>query len=131
MPHEDSQYPDEWFAIAEKDLHRVTRALADDDPELAGYCLQQSVEKFLKGFLISRGWKLRRVHDLVALLDDSLVYEPSFAQFRPSCETITDYYLPMRYPFAPDDLPSGDEVESSLEAISGLIEQIQQARSRA
>jgi hypothetical protein len=73
---------------------------------------------------------LRRIHDLVALLDDSLVYEPSFAQFRPACEIITDYYLPMRYPFAPDDLPSSDEVESSLKAINGLIEQIEQSRSR-
>ncbi len=130
MPHEDSQYPEEWFAIAEKDLHRVQRALADDDPELAGYCLQQSVEKFLKGFLLSKSWKLRRIHDLVALLDDSLVYEPSFARFRPACETITDYYLPMRYPFPPDDLPSDEEVEASLKAISGLIEQIQQSRSQ-
>lgn len=129
MPHEDSHYPDAWFAIAERDLHRVKRALADDDPELAGYCLQQSVEKFLKGFLLSRGWKLRRIHDLVALLDDSLVYEPSLAQFRPFCEIITDYYLPMRYPFAQDDLPSGDEVEASLKAISDLIEQIQRSRS--
>ncbi len=131
MPHEDSLYPDAWFAIAEKDLHRVKRALADDDPELAGYCLQQSVEKFLKGFLLSKGWKLRRIHDLVALLDDSLVYEPSLAQFRPSCEIITDYYLPIRYHFAQEDLPSNDEVESSLEAIGGLIEHIQQSRSRA
>jgi hypothetical protein len=41
MPHEDSHYPDEWFAIAEKDLHRMKWALAGDDPALAGFCLQQ------------------------------------------------------------------------------------------
>jgi len=49
------------------------RSLLDaGDGELAGFCLQQAVEKFLKAFLLSKGWKLRRVHDLNTLLDDAL-----------------------------------------------------------
>ena len=64
MPHEESLYPADWVRIAEKDLRRVDRLLDKHDPELAGFCLQQAVEKFLKAFLLSKGWRLRRIHNL-------------------------------------------------------------------
>jgi len=31
--------------------------------------LQESVERYLKGFLLSHGWQLERIHDLNRLLD--------------------------------------------------------------
>ena len=54
LPRE-SRYPNDWLALAEKDLQRVTRSLHDKDPELAAFCLQQAVEKFLKAYLLSKG----------------------------------------------------------------------------
>lgn len=45
MPLEESRYPNDWLRIAEKDLARVERSLDDCDPELAGFCLQQAIEK--------------------------------------------------------------------------------------
>jgi len=72
MPGDESVYPADWLRIAEKDLERVRSLLDGGDGELAGFCLQQAVEKFLKAFLLSKGWKLRRVHDLNTLLDDAL-----------------------------------------------------------
>jgi HEPN domain-containing protein len=68
MQHEESLYPADWLRIAEKDLKRVERLLGEGDPELAGFCLQQAVEKFLKAFLLSKGWQLRRIHNLDTLL---------------------------------------------------------------
>ncbi len=53
MPREESLYPADWIRIAEKDLRRVERLLDDQDPEGAGFHLQQAVEKFLKAFLLS------------------------------------------------------------------------------
>jgi HEPN domain-containing protein len=67
MPHEESLYPADWLRLAERDWGRVERLLDGQDPELAGFCLQQAVEKFLKAFLLSHGWPLRRIHDLGAL----------------------------------------------------------------
>ena len=52
MPPRESQYPKDWLVLAEKDLIRVKRSLRDKDPELAAFCLQQAVEKFLKSFLL-------------------------------------------------------------------------------
>jgi len=75
MPPRESRYPKDWLAFAEKDLARVKRSLHDKDPELAAFCLQQAVEKFLKAFLLSKGWKLRRIHDLEALLDDAMAHD--------------------------------------------------------
>ena len=59
---------EEWLKIARKDWERAKRNLEDEDPEAAGFFLQQSVEKYLKAFLLQRGWKLKKIHDLDALL---------------------------------------------------------------
>ena len=56
MPPEDSQYPLDWLHIAERDFVRVERLLAIDDAQAAGFFLQQAIEKFLKAYLLSRGW---------------------------------------------------------------------------
>ena len=66
MTSEESLYLGDWLRIAERDWSRAERLLETLDPELAGFCLQQAVEKFLKAFLLSRGWELLRIHDLEA-----------------------------------------------------------------
>lgn len=55
---EDSLYPPDWIRIAEKDWERTKRMLEDEDPEAAGFFLQQSLEKYLKAFLLQQGWQL-------------------------------------------------------------------------
>jgi len=60
--------------------------------------LQQSVEKYLKGWLLDRGWKLRRTHEADSLLDDAVTYVTSLQPFRSLCERLSDYYLVERYP---------------------------------
>jgi HEPN domain-containing protein len=67
MRRKESTYPADWLRIAEKDFGRVERLLDNRDPEMAGFCLQQALEKFLKAFLLSKGWQLRRIHNLDAL----------------------------------------------------------------
>ena len=124
MPRRESRYPNEWLALAEKDLQRVTRSLRDKAPELAAFCLQQAVEKFLKAYLLSKGWKLRRIHDLEALLDDAIAYDSSLDQFRNACQKITNYYVVERYPLTVEAEFTLDEVRTSLEAAGQLIEKL-------
>ncbi|MBI2366836.1 MAG: HEPN domain-containing protein [Deltaproteobacteria bacterium] len=124
MPPKESRYPNDWLALAEKDLLRVTRSLRDKDPELAAFCLQQAVEKFLKAYLLSKGWKLRRIHDLEALLDDAIAYDSSLDQFRNACQKITNYYVVERYPLTVEAEFTADEVRTSLEAAGQLIEKL-------
>jgi len=64
MPTDREQYVAEWYRIADSDLDRARRLVEDRDWEGAGFNLQQAVEKFLKGYLISHDWELRRTHNL-------------------------------------------------------------------
>lgn len=93
MPRKgDSPYSAEWFKKAAEDFVRVKRRLEEDDLEDAAFHLQQAVEKYLKGFLLSQGWKLKKIHDLEALLDDAIRYRRALDRFRPLVQQITGYY---------------------------------------
>ncbi|MEW5766011.1 MAG: HEPN domain-containing protein [bacterium] len=124
MPRKESLYPADWLHIAEKDLRRVDRLLEEDDPELAGFCLQQAVEKFLKAFLLSQGWQLRRIHDLDTLLDDTLAYDASLEKFRSVCQKISGFYFVERYPFVVESDITEEDVRTSLEQAKRLIEEL-------
>ena len=100
MAHRESLYPEDWFRIGKKDLKRAEYLLDLGDLEGAGFNIQQAVEKYLKGFLLSRGWTLRRIHELETILNDVIIYEPSFEKFREVCQKITDYYSIDRYPIS-------------------------------
>ena len=120
MPREESLYPADWLRIAEEDLARVGR-LASEDPKLAGLCLQQAAEKFLKAFLLSHGWKLRRIHDLAALLGDAVQYDRSVEDFRAACQRATDFHVVERYPFIAGSGVTEEDVRSCLEGLEGLF----------
>lgn len=60
--------------------------------------LQQAVEKYLKGYLLSKGWRLVRTHDLGQLLKALVAYEANFSGFEDVCLKITYFYFENRYP---------------------------------
>lgn len=124
MAREESLYPADWLRIAEKDLARAKHLLAIQDAEAGGFFLQQAVEKFLKAFLLSKGWKLERIHDLEVLLNAALAYDPSLEQFRPACQKITGFYFVERYPFIIEASLTEDDVRGALEEVTGLIEKL-------
>ncbi|MGQ9629429.1 MAG: HEPN domain-containing protein [bacterium] len=124
MMRKESLYPADWLRIAEKDLKRVEHLLGVQDPEAAGFYLQQAVEKFLKAFLLSKGWRLEHIHDLEVLLNEALVHDPSLERFRMVCQKITGFYLVERYPFVVEAGLTEDDVRDSLGQILGLIEKL-------
>jgi HEPN domain-containing protein len=67
---------EEWLQIARKDFKRAKKNLDDCDVEVAGFFLQQSLEKYLKAFLLQRGWQLKKIHTLHVLLDEAVKYQP-------------------------------------------------------
>jgi HEPN domain-containing protein len=125
MPGKESLYPQDWFDRAQKDLERVERLLltAEDLPD-AGFHLQQALEKYLKGFLLSKGWKLRRIHDLEELLDDATKYRADFEEFRGLCQQTTEYYVEERYPFIAPSQLTKEEMEDSLKQARRLIKRV-------
>jgi HEPN domain-containing protein len=47
--------------------------------------LQEAAERFLKAYLIAGGWKLRRIHDLGALVAEAVAMDARFAALRGLC----------------------------------------------
>ncbi|MEK7728173.1 MAG: HEPN domain-containing protein [candidate division KSB1 bacterium] len=127
MKYEDSIYPNDWLRIAEKDWGRVEFLLEVHDHEAAGFYLQQSVEKFLKAFLLSKGWELDRIHDLEALLQDATVYDPSLEKFRTLCQKITGFYFIERYPLIVESGLAEEDVSEAAQQVTALVEKIKTA----
>jgi HEPN domain-containing protein len=76
MGAEESRYWKDWFTIGDRELRRAANLLSLADLPGAAFNVQQAVEKYLKGYLLSKGWELRRIHNLEILLNEAARYEP-------------------------------------------------------
>ena len=127
MNPQDSEYPEDWIAVADEDFEMSSVLLETGHPRGAAYNLQQAVEKFFKAYLIRQGWRLQRTHDLVELLNDAVEYDATLEGFRPICELVTEYSTASRYPASPDsDLPDMSEegVRAAANELAPLIERL-------
>lgn len=117
-----SAYSNDWFCSVEIDISKVEDLLNAKDPGVAGFFLQQTLEKFLKVFLLSKGWQLKRIHNLETLLDEAVVYAPFLEEFRFICQKISEFYFLESDSF-PKDADSIDyDVRDSLNQVKKLIE---------
>lgn len=119
---EDSLYPPDWIRVAEQDWQRILIRLDFGDPEDASFHLQQALEKYLKAFLLSRGWKLQKIHDLAVLLKSTFAYKPEWERFLGLCERVDSYYFLDRYPSTLDAGTDSDEIRQDFEAAHELRE---------
>jgi HEPN domain-containing protein len=120
MPDKESFIPKDWFKKAEEDLKAAEILLKEESLGIAGFLLQQAVEKYLKGYLLSRGWELKRIHDLVDLLNEVVTYDKSFDIYRSTCQQITEYYTEERYPFLDTSELTREEIETALNEVKSL-----------
>ena len=123
MVKKESLFFRDWYRKANKDINRTEARLKEGDMEDAAFHLQQSIEKYLKGYLLSEGWKLRRIHDLESLLDEAIKYNKELERFRSLCQEVTGYYFTERYPFVIEE-PSYKEINDNLKETRKLIEMI-------
>lgn len=124
MPDKESFIPKDWFKKAEADLKAAEILLKEESLGIAGFLLQQAVEKYLKGYLLSRGWELKRIHDLVDLLNEVVTYDKSFDIYRSTCQQITEYYTEERYPFLDTSELTREEIETALNEVKSLRDKI-------
>ena len=73
------------------------------------YLCQASAEKWLKAFLIWKGWGVKKVHDLSKLLDHCQEFDEFFSIHFDECELLNEYITEGRYP---GDLPFENIVEN-------------------
>lgn len=71
----------------------------------------------MKAFLLGKGWKLRKIHELDTLLDYAVEFEAGLEGFRELCERVTGYYYTERYPMiVPSELTTEDIKKDRIEA---------------
>ena len=114
MAARESLLPDDWHRRGEADLRAAEILLENDgDMQVAAALIQQGVEKHLKGWLLSKGWRLVRMHDLQRLLDDAVALDPTLERYYGLCERLTAFYYVDRYPFVAEP-PKAIVVEEAL-----------------
>lgn len=114
-----------WMAKAARDLASAVRLLEGEPPypDTALYHCQQAAEKALKGFLAAQDRPLRRVHDLVLLLDDCAGIDPSFDALAEAAATLTPYGTAFRYPGTTSE-PDLAEAQEGLELTRQVLAQV-------
>lgn len=121
MKDRESLLPKDWFHKGDIDIRRAEILLENDDAGGAAFHLQQAIEKYLKGYLIGKGWKLERIHDLEDLLDYAVDHNKGFEEFRVLCQEATEYYIEERYPFLMSSELTEDEVRLRIEKAKEFI----------
>ena len=117
-----SYCPADWLKVAKKDWERIKRNIRDNDAEAAGFFLQQSLEKYLKAFLLKQGWKLRKIHALHDLLSDAVVYNTALEQFRKLCKRVADYNFTNCYPHLVDESLTCKDIEKDVKEAKEFIQ---------
>ena len=91
--------PRDWFLLAEERLRSADALYRSEGVTYSCIeLLQESVERYLKGYLISQGWKLEHIHDLNRLLDAAAVHEQRFQVFAPLAQSLTEQFWAQHYP---------------------------------
>ncbi len=104
----------DWFAKADTDF-RSAQMLADisGPPETICFLAQQGAEKYLKGYLVSRGVIFRRVHDMLEILNGCRRVDKTFEQLEEDCRALNPYAVEVKYP----GIETFYEAEDALDAL--------------
>jgi HEPN domain-containing protein len=93
---------EEWIEKAEGDFHsaelEISPPKGKPNYDLVCFLCQQCVEKYLKAFLTFHKVPFSKIHDLPALLDPTLPFQPLWETWRNAFEQLTEYAVEFRYP---------------------------------
>jgi len=98
---ENKELLQEWLDFAEMDFLTARHLYDNMYPkplEIICYHCQQSIEKLLKGALLSYGVTIKKTHDLgllAEMLQDYVEVEPKYMEM---CDDLTPYGVKIRYP---------------------------------
>ena len=115
--------PGDWFENARRDWQRVGERLEENECADAAFHLQQSLEKYLKGYLVSKGWELKRTHDVGDRLGEVVNHNSEYASYKDLCREISDYYF-FEWSPSPSKVPTKDKVEHIILQTQELISKI-------
>lgn len=88
----------EWLELAKSDLRNADILFENRSYKDSIWYCHQALEKLLKAVIANRNKGVRKIHDLVKLLEEiKLPYQQSISKF---LEDLNPYYILTRYPEA-------------------------------
>ena len=90
----------EWFRFADADVDTVLllKEMRPQHREIICYHCEQAVEKYLKGFLVSKEQIPPKIHDLTHLCNLCSEQNQDFASILPQCSYLKQFGVQPRYP---------------------------------
>ena len=120
-----SQLVEEWVERGKRDLETAKVLISRVDYyDIILFHVHQAVEKYIKGFLIYHGWKLKKIHDLEILITESINFDEFFQPYLDYGRKLTAFYFEERYPPGPVSSFSEEEVKNMLEIAEEIIDNI-------
>jgi len=121
-----------WLRYARDDLESARVSLEGTLFSRACFACQQVAEKALKAYLIKTTGNYPRIHSLVDLLNLAQATDSSLDELKSHCETLDEYYLPIRYPSArPAEDVGRQEAETAIELARGLLAAVQDRTAKS
>ena len=114
-----------WLTKAASDLKsaRVLGSAEEAPLDTAIYHCQQTAEKAVKAFLVSKHISPRKTHDIRELTLEAASHEPRFNELLDKAAALTPYAWVFRYP---DDLaetyPTREEFEEALQHAQAIYD---------
>ncbi len=119
------QLVEEWVERGKRDLETAKILFSKVDYyDIILFHIHQAVEKYIKGFLIYHGWKLKKIHDLETLITEAMNFDDFFQRYLDYGRKLTAFYFEERYPPGPVSSFSEEEVKNMLEIAEEIIENI-------
>jgi HEPN domain-containing protein len=106
-----------WCLKADSDLKNASHEIEHEDPALDTICFhaQQTVEKYLKAFLVFSDTEIPKTHSLIRLIRDCILIDTSFSEhIDKNIDELTDFAVEIRYA---DEFyfPSIEEARDAIE----------------
>ena len=119
--------PADWFFAGHDRLRGADAAWDHDGLTLTSIeLLQEATERYLKGYLIAKGWPLERTHDLRLLVSVAVTYDSTFTRFQTFADELTEDFFAQHYPGG-DWTHVGQNYETLRRQTGEIVSLIQQS----
>jgi HEPN domain-containing protein len=111
---------EDWIFLADRDLRASEIIMQDDYPltNIVVFHCQQSIEKYLKAYLIEKDAPLEKTHDLVKL-NGKIRKIKDIGIEENKLDIINEVYIESRYPgelgLMPDGIPTDEQAQGFIE----------------
>lgn len=117
----------EWIERGKHDLEVAKILLAEEEySDVVLFHIHQAVEKYLKGFLIYKGWGLKKIHDIELLITEAMSFDDKFQKYLDLGRELTAFYYEERYPPGPITSYSKEEIEETLGVAEEIINKLKE-----